>query len=206
MEKQATKIVTKSSHTLAERNQELPRHRSKSHRERKERLEHTIAKEFVRSYNLGMGRAIRIARSGNPPEPDVICKDDRSPNLIGVEIAVAYYDYGGRHAKSVWEHARGNKTASYFLIRPDFEENVSVLAHAARLIKGKAKKSYNSQSQQVFLAILLFPDRLYLHETEMEERLSSFRVPRNHPFKEIHIFSQHGELYRVFPQHEWVFR
>ncbi|MGH7147404.1 MAG: hypothetical protein ACREIJ_05815 [Nitrospiraceae bacterium] len=170
----------------------------------KETLENTVAREFLLSYNHATRSRFRIIRKGKPPEPDVICRDASSHEQIGIEVAVAYYDYGGRHAKAIWGPTRGKRTDPYFLARPDFEANSSVLAHAARIIKGKATKSYSGRVSRAFLTILLFPDRLYLSESEMEERLSNLRLPRDHPFTEIHILSQHGEVYRLFPKHGWV--
>ena len=58
----------------------------------KEKLERTVASEFLPLYNLAKGSNFRILRAGVPPEPDIVCKDATTGEDIGIEVATAYYD------------------------------------------------------------------------------------------------------------------
>ena len=78
---------------------------------RKERLEVRVVREFLLDYNQEKGTAFEVSASGNPPQPDVICKDRRTAERIGVEVTIAYYDE--HHAKAVWQAARGKATSGY---------------------------------------------------------------------------------------------
>jgi hypothetical protein len=163
----------------------------------KNKLELTVVSEFL----LATGFPYRILRAGTPPEPDVICEYLKGPKQLGIEVVTSYYDE--EHAKSVWKPARGKKAPDYCLTRPDSEENVRVLAESVRVIKAKRKKKYLVKDN-LLLVVLTYPRRLYL--CQVEERLVRLRTPRHHPFDEIYLMSQHGEVYRLFPTNEWILR
>ena len=157
---------------------------------RKARLEGQVVEEFLRVYNVMTGTALRVERLGEPPEPDVLCRDGRTGEEVGIEVGSAYYDEN--HATSVWGAARGNQIGDYQLTRQDWEENLRVLAQAARIIEKKTQKTYH------------VPGRLYLGQEQ--DQLDQLRVPTTHRFDEIHLFSQHGELYQLFPERRWILR
>lgn len=140
-------------------------------------------------------------RAGTPPEPDVICKHLKGSKQLGIEVVTSYYDE--EHAKSVWIQARGKKVPNHSLTRPDSEGNVRVLAESVRVIKAKRKKKYVVKDR-LLLVVLTYPQRLYL--SQVEKRLVQLRIPRHHPFDEIYVMSQHGEVYCLFPINEWILR
>ena len=168
---------------------------------RKARLETQVVEGFLPIYNKMTGRALRVERLGQPPEPDVLCSDERTGEEIGVEVGTAYYDES--HATTVWGAPRGKRVSDYQLTRPDWEENVRVLDEAARIIDQKAQKPY-SVTGRLLLAVFIYTWRLYL--SQEEEQLDELPVPITHRFDEIHLLSQHGELYQLFPERRWILR
>lgn len=64
---------------------------------RKAWVEQQIAKGFLPVYNKMTRKAFQVGRSGRPPEPDLMCRDDRTEEQIGIEVGIAYYDKN--HAK-----------------------------------------------------------------------------------------------------------
>lgn len=168
---------------------------------RKARVEHQIAEGFLPIYNTMTGRAFRVCRSGRPPEPDIMCKDERTGEQIGIEVTIAYYDED--HATAEWETARGKEIAGYQLPRPDWQENVRVLDRVVANIRQKARKEYQL-SGRLLLVVLTYSWRLYLRE--VEKQLTTLRIPLRSPFSEIHVLSQHGELYQLFPERRWILR
>lgn len=169
----------------------------------KKKLVEDIAAGLLPTYNYANGSSLCATRMGKPPEPDLICLDTLTMEQIGIEVTVAYYDH--KHAKAVWEPARRKSSAPYHLTRQDHEENIRVLAHAAGIIRRKGKKRYTSPGR-LLLTVLIYSDRFYLCDHDVEERLRTFRIPSAHPFDEILVFSQHGELYQLFPERRWVFQ
>ena len=126
---------------------------------RKERLEVRVAREFLLDYGQEKGSDFDVLASGKPPQPDVICRDVRSGEQIGIEVTIAYYDE--QHAKAVWQAARGKEAGGYPLSRPDHVENLRVLKAVNELIKGKSKKTYQFAGRLLLLAVT-YPSRLYL--------------------------------------------
>jgi hypothetical protein len=167
---------------------------------RKRRLEREAVDGFLLVYRTRTGNPLYVLRPGKPPEPDIICRDERTGEEVGIEVGTAYYEDG--HAKAVWEAARGNHADDFQLTCPDWKENIRVLAQAARIMRRKARKSYRV-SDRAFLVVFTYPSLFYLVRTE--ERLERLYVPKTHPFDEIYMLSQHGELYRLFPpQRKWI--
>jgi len=166
---------------------------------RKARLETQVVEGFLPIYNKMTGRALRIERLGQPPEPDVLCRDERTGEEYGVEVVTAYYDE--HHARAEWEKARGRDTAGYQLTLPDREENIRVLAWVARNIRRKARNKYRV-SGWLLLVVLTYTWRLYL--CQEEKRVTRLRIPKRPPFDEIHLLSQWGELYQLFPERRWL--
>lgn len=166
---------------------------------RKERLEVGVVQNFLLDYNWEKGTAFQVSASGNPPQPDVICKDRWTAEQIGVEVTIAYYDE--QHAKTVWQAARGKATSGYPLSRSDRVENLRVLKAVNELIKGKSKKTYRFAGRLLLLAVT-YPSRLYL--TQMKRHLSVLQVPTTHPFHEIYIYSTRSEPYQLFPERRWI--
>ena len=165
-------------------------------------MEQSVGEAFLPVYNKRTGRRLRVERLGQPPEPDVFCRDERTGEETGIEVVGAYS--GEDQARAVWERARGRNAAEYQQSRPDREENVRVLAWVLRNIRKKARKPY-TVSGRLLLVVFTYPWRFYLRQEE--ERLARLRIPRRHPFDEIHIFSpEHGELYRLFPMRRWILR
>lgn len=169
--------------------------------DRKRRLEREATDGFLLVYRNRMGNHLHVLRPGKPPEPDIICRDKRTGEEVGIEVGTAYYEDG--HAKAVWGAARGNHANDFQLTRPDWKENIRVLAQAACIMRRKARKSYRV-SGRVFLLVLTYPSLFYLVRTE--ERLERLYIPKTHPFDEIHMVSQHSELYQLFPQRRWILR
>ena len=170
---------------------------------RKAGLETQVVEGFLLVYNRLTGRRLRVERLGLPPlrEPDVLCRDPVTGEEIGIEVVSAYS--GEDHARAEWEKARGRHTAEYQLTRSDREENVRILACVARNIRRKARNKYSSPGR-LLLVVLTYPQRLYLRQAE--KRLTRLRIPRRHPFDEIHVLSQWSELYQLFPERRWILR
>jgi len=164
-------------------------------------VEQHVGEAFLSVYNWATGTKLRVDRSGKPPEPDVLCRDERTGQEIGIEVVGAYY--GEDHAKAAWGTGRGAQTEGYQLTRPDWEENKRVLDWVLQSIHDKAGKRY-TVSGRLLLVVFTHPARLYL--AQEEERLEELRIPTRHPFDEIHVFSQHGELYQLFPERQWILR
>ncbi len=105
-------------------------------------------------YENRTGNHLHVLHPGKPPEPDIICRDEETGEKVGIEVGTAYYEDG--HAKAVWEAARGNHANDFQLTRPDWEENIRVLAQATRIMRHKAKKTYRI-SGRVFLLVFTYP-------------------------------------------------
>lgn len=166
---------------------------------RKARLETQVIEGFLPIYNKMTGRALRVERLGQPPEPDVLCSDERTGEEIGVEVGTAYYDES--HATTVWGVPRGKRVSDYQLTAPDWVENIRVLARAANIIRRKARKRYEAPGR-LLLTVFTYSWRLYL--CQEEKRVTRLRIPKRHPFDEIHVLSQWGELYQLFPERQWI--
>ena len=168
----------------------------------KVKLERAVAEEFLLPYNLATGRAFVVLRAGEPPEPDVLCLDRSTGEEIGIEVGTAYYEPD--HARAIWKRARGREVSTYFIRGRDRIQNVRVLAQALRIIRAKSRKSRTNYrvSGRLLLVVLTYPQRLYL--SDVEERLGTLRIPSSHPFNEMHIVSQYGEVYCLFPARGWV--
>ncbi len=173
--------------------------RTDTEKERKERLEVIVAREFLLDYNREKGSAFKVLASGKPPQPDVLCQDARTGEEIGIEVTIAYYDE--QHAKTVWQAARGKAAGGYPLSRPDSVENLRVLQRVNEGMKGKSKKKYEFVGR-LLLLVVTYPTRLYL--TWMKKHLSVLRVPTMHPFHEIYVYSTRGEPYQLFPERKWI--
>jgi hypothetical protein len=169
--------------------------------DRKRRLERDAADGFLLVYKGVAGKPLRVLRPGEPPEPDLLCRDERTGEEVGIEVGTAYYE--DDHAKAVWGAARGNQANNYQLTRPDREENIRVLAQATRIIRRKARNHYET-SGRLLLLVLTYPWRFYL--VHVEERLEGLHLPKIHLFDEMYIFSQHSELYQLFPEKRWILR
>ncbi len=163
----------------------------------KNNLEETVTREFL----LATGSPYRILRAGIPPEPDQLYECPKTGRQVGIEVVSVYYDQN--HAKSVWMQARTGKSYSYEISRKDSVENVRLLAETLRRIRAKSRKRYTPNGRLI-LVVFTYPQRLYL--CDIEERLTSLHIPSNHPFDEISIMSQHGEVYRLFPDNSWLLR
>lgn len=163
----------------------------------KEKLEQTVAREFL----IAIKSPCRILRNGIPPEPDVLCEDQETSKQVGIEVGTVYYN--NDHAKNEWEAARKGTPRLYTINRPDYAENVPLLAKALRIIRAKSKKSY-TVTDHLILVVFIYPQRLYL--CELEERVETLKIPAHHPFDEIVLMSQHGEVYRLFPKKTWLLR
>jgi hypothetical protein len=163
----------------------------------KNNLEETVAREFL----LATGSPYKVLRAGLPPEPDQLCEHRTTGRQVGIEVVSVYYDQN--HAKSVWIQAREKKTLSYAISRKDSVENVRLLAESLRRIRVKSRKRYSVNGHLV-LVVFTYPHRLYL--CNVGKRLTTLRLPSHHPFDEICIMSQHGEVYRLFPNNSWLLR
>lgn len=170
-----------------------------AHNQRKARFEQDVTSGFLMPYNHAKGTIFSVIRGGIPPEPDLICQDCRTCQQIGIEVVAAYYDKN--HAKFIWEQARGRTIASYSPAGPDHTTNKRALAHALRNIKNKSTKTYKTPGR-LFLLAQIYPWRLYL--SDVLESVETLRLPKSHPFDEIHLCSQH-EIYQLFPDREWIF-
>lgn len=143
---------------------------------RKARLETQVVEGFLPIYNKMTGRALRIERLGQPPEPDVLCRDERTGEENGVEVVSAYYDKD--HARAEWEKARGRDTAGYQLTLPDREENIRVLAWVAPQYPAKGKeqvsrlRSVVAGGAYVLLAPISLPRGETGYETPHSEQTS----------------------------------
>ena len=167
--------------------------------QRKKRLQRRIVREFLLEYNLEWGTKFQVHRDGEPPEPDVICRDSRTRDQIGIEVTIEYYE--GAHARSVWEQARGKKAPEYYLTQPDSQENLRVLRRVNQAMQRKSKKAYSFPGR-LMLLVTTEPIRLYL--TRMKKALAILRVPAQHPFNETYLYSTHGEPYQLFPERKWI--
>ena len=163
----------------------------------KNNLEETVAREFL----LATGSPYKVLRAGLPPEPDQLCEHRKTGRQVGIEVVSVYYDQ--HHAKSVWMQAREKKALPYAISRKDSVENVRLLAESLRRIRAKSRKRYSVNGHLV-LVVFTYPQRLYL--CTVEKRLTTLRLPSHHPFDEICIMSQHGEVYRLFPNNCWLLR
>lgn len=163
----------------------------------KNNLEETVAREFL----LATGSPYKVLRAGIPPEPDQLCEHRETGKQVGIEVVSVYYDQS--HAKSVWLQARTGRPSSYGIGRKDSVENVRLLAESLRRIRAKSKKRYTTNGPLV-LVVFTYPQRLYL--CDVEEKFTTLHLPSNHPFDEICIMSQHGEVYRLFPDNRWLLR
>lgn len=159
------------------------------------KLEETVVREFV----LAIGNPYKVLRDGIPPEPDVLCEDQGTGKRVGIEVVTIYYDK--IHAKSVWEFARRRKPLSYEIRRTDHAESVRLCAEVLRRIRAKSKKRYTA-TDYLILVVFIYPHRLYL--CEIENRIETLNLPNCHPFDEIVLMSQHGEVYRLFPNKTWL--
>jgi len=177
----------------------MRRTRSDTERERKERLEVRVAREFLLDYNQEKRSVFQVLASGRPPQPDIICKDVRTGEEIGIEVTIVYYDE--QHAKAVWQTARGKEASGYPLSQPDSVENLRVFREANEAMKNKSKKSYGFVGR-LLLLVVTYPPRLYL--IRMKKHLSSLHVPEEHPFHEIYIYSTRSEPYQLFPERKWI--
>jgi hypothetical protein len=161
----------------------------------KEKLEETVAREFL----LAIGNAYRILRAGLPPEPDIMCEHQGTGKQVGVEVGTVYYN--NDHAKDEWKAARKGTPRLYTINRP--AENVPLLAKALRRIRAKSKKPY-AVTDHLILVVFMYPQRLYL--CDLEKRIETLSLPTHHRFDEIVLMSQHGEVYRLFPDKTWLLR
>ncbi len=166
----------------------------------KRRLEWNVAKEFLLEYNQATDSLFKAVKHGVPPEPDILCRDSRTGERIGIEIGTAYYD--DTHAKSVWASARGNKASPYWLSQPDAQENQRVLRNASKIIHRKSKGKYSPRGR-LLLVVALEPIRLYLTRISPTD-IKILHVPGTHPFDEIYVFSTNGEPLQLYPVRRWV--
>lgn len=163
----------------------------------KKKFEGTVVREFL----LAIGSPHKVLRDGLPPEPDVICEHRETGGQVGIEVVSVYYDQN--HAKSEWLQARVGKPLSYEIRREDSVENVRLLAESLRRIRAKSRKRYTVNDYLV-LVVFMYPQRLYL--CDLEERIETLSLPTYHQFDEICLMSQHGEVYRLFPNKTWILR
>lgn len=161
----------------------------------KTKLEETVAREYL----LANSSPYKEVRIGLPPEPDLVCKHRQTGHEIGIEVVSVYYDK--LHAKSVWTLARGEQTFSYSIRQRDSIENVRLLAESLRRIRAKSRKRYINNGPLV-LVVFIYPQRFYL--CAVEKRLATLLLPSCHPFDQICIMSQHGEVYCLFPSKSWI--
>lgn len=168
----------------------------------KQRLETTVAREFLLFYNLVKGSKFRIRRAGVPPEPDVMCKDSNTGREIGIEITTAYNE--ANYAKAAWREARGKSTKPYFFTRPDRKENIRILTEVHRIIKKKGRKHRANYTVpgRLLLVVFTYSPRFYL--LRVKKRLDSLRIPKSHPYDEIYLMDQAGLVYCLFPARRWV--
>jgi len=166
---------------------------------RKAEAEQRVIEEFLPGYNWATGGAFRVYRLGQPPEPDILCRDERTGEEIGVEVGTAYYDES--HATTVWGAPRGKRVSDYQLTAPDWVENIRILARAANIIRRKARKRYEAPGR-LLLTVFTHSWRLYL--CQEVKRVARLRIPKRHPFDEIHVLSWWGELYQLFPERRWM--
>jgi len=168
----------------------------------KEKLERTVASEFLPLYNLVKGSRFKILCPGVPPEPDVLCKDANTGRGIGIEITTAYNE--ADYAKAAWGQARGRGTKPYFFTRPDRKENIRVLTQVHRIIrkKGRKQRANYAVSGRLLLLVFTYSPRFYL--LHVKKRLDSLRIPNSHPFDEIYLMDQAGLVYCLFPARRWV--
>lgn len=164
----------------------------------KERLERTVASEFLLLYNLAKGSKFEILRAGVPPEPDIVCKDATTGEDIGIEIATAYYDPD--HARAAWGPARGKMTEPWHHTRPDRQENVQILARAIRIIRNKGKKQRTNYAVPGRLLLVVITYSLRFNLRAVRNRLKTLRIPKSHPFDEVYVMSNFGETYCLFPE------
>jgi hypothetical protein len=167
-------------------------------RTRKARLEMNIVSAFLPLYNHATGASLTMVRHGMPPEPDILCQDTVTSLFVGIEVVTVYHD--DTHAKSVWAVARGKPAPVYSLTKPDSIEEKRILARALREIRKQARKSYEGPSGTMLL-VQLYPWRFHL--SDVEEAVATLRIPRLHPFRAIHLASQH-EIARLYPHFEWI--
>src|SRR5213592_3695499 len=129
--------------------------------DRKTRSERILTEDFLLTYNLIHDSSFDIVRAGDPPEPDMICRDTRSSQQLGVEVTVVYYD--STHAKSLWEPARGKTAKPYFLSRQDSECNEAFIGKIADRVKKKSRKVY-SFSGKLLLIVFVEAIRFYIQD------------------------------------------
>lgn len=163
----------------------------------KEKLEETVAREFL----LAIGNPYKILGNGIPSEPDILCEHQGTGKRVGIEVTSLYYD--NNHAKSEWEHARKRKPRWYEIRETDYAKNVRLCDEIPRSILAKSKKPYTG-TDHLILVVFMYPQRLYL--CDIEERLYTLNLPTLHVFNEIAVMSQHGEVYRLFPNKTWLLR
>jgi len=168
----------------------------------KERLEWTVSNEFLPPYNHKKNSELRILRAGVPPEPDILCKNVRSDELIGIEVATAYYN--ADHAKAAWGPARGKNTEPWHHTRPDRQQNVQILARALRIIRKKGKKQRTNYAVTGRLLLVVITYSIRFNLRAVRHRLAAIRMPKSHPFDEIYIMSNFGEIYCLFPARIWI--
>jgi hypothetical protein len=161
------------------------------------KLEGTVVREFLHA----IGNPYKVLCHGLPPQPDVICEYEGTGKQVDIEVVSVYYD--NNHARSVWEPARTGKPRSYEIRQNDAAANVRLLAEALRRIRAKSKKPYAVTNHRI-LVVFMYPERLYL--CDLEERIETLNLPTHHLFDEIVLMSQHGEVYRLFPDKIWLLR
>jgi hypothetical protein len=161
------------------------------------KLEGTVVREFLHA----IGNPYKVLCPGLPPQPDIMCEYEGTGKQVGIEVVSVYYDKN--HAKSEWEHARLGKPLSYDIRRNDSAENIRLLAEALRRILAKSKKPY-TVTGYLILVVFIYPQRLYL--CDLEERVATLNLPTHHRFDEVFLMSQHGEVYRLFPNKTWLLR
>ena len=164
-------------------------------------LKKKLEGDVVSGFLLASGNPYKVLRDGIPPEPDKMCEHRGNGRQVGIEIVTVYYDQD--HAKSVWPPARGGKPLSYGINRKDSVENVRLLAKCLRSIRAKSWKHY-TVTDYLVLVVFTYPQCLYL--CDLEERIETLSLPTEHQFNEICLMSQHGEVYRLFPNKDWILR